>query len=267
MPKTPNCTGAPAFGTPLQILISYPAIQETTGLSVELPTSEPGTAQVSYTVAAGDLPTVTPAVPWQFAPNIYANFRNTSGSSRNMSWRISVNGSSRATGTSFALSNNNYIVFSSAAYNGTQPVVGDVITVSFWATGAGVNLLAHAYESGITRVFYGQSHAFAWSAYSPTQCMVSESTAAGPSFGAKNYASASYYTGYVAPTAVAAAYCSTASKTPYFYVSHVTDGLFKAYCGDYYFPQITQQANSALVPVYIQLRPLIITLLPLNIKI
>lgn len=268
MPKSPSCTGAPAFGAPLQISISYPAIQETTGLSVELPTSEPGTAQVSYTVAAGDLPTVSPSVPFQFAPNICAQFQNLSGASRTLSWRVLVNGTSRATGSG-SINNNYYGVFSSCNYNGVQPVVGDVITVAFWtATGAGLYLKAYSYESGITRILYGKQQLYLWSGYSPTQCMVCESTAAGPSFGAKNYASASYMLKYVTPTANSNAnLCGTVGLTPYAYMSHITEGLFTAYYGDYYFPQVTQQANAALVPVYIQKRPLIITLLPLNIKI
>ena len=143
MARLPTCSGAAIFTRKLYAALSYPAVQAATGLTDTLPTSEPATPQLSYTLAASDAPTVTANFDLAFTlhPLIWARGRNTGGASRTISYRLKKNGASVATGTLGSCANNYYYcVTAGYKWGDTPPVVGDVIELALWSNGAGVSL-------------------------------------------------------------------------------------------------------------------------------
>ena len=69
MPRFPAYSSVPVISPMKQASLSWPAIDEATGLGLTLPTSEPADPQVSYTIAAGHLPTITGDFPpFRLAP-------------------------------------------------------------------------------------------------------------------------------------------------------------------------------------------------------
>lgn len=157
MPKSPACTGAPAY----QLLaggFSYPALAETNGLSVAIPTSEPETAQISYTVATGHLPTqIGNKFAYSISPLLWVNTSNTSGALRTISYRTLLNGVSVQTGSLVVATSGHYGYFSFYYWGATLPAVGDTITVKLWANGSGTTLLNHAFGVCATRIAAGLS--------------------------------------------------------------------------------------------------------------
>ena len=156
MPNFPSCSGAPTMGPPCQLAFTWPAVSETTGLTEAIPTSEPATAQISYTIASEHLPTIAGIGMglYRLSPGMWCLVRNTSGSNRTVSWRWELNGTSVSTGST-TLSNNYYGNLSCVDHGTTFPVVGDVLTIKLWcATGSGVALHSHAMAMNITRPWH-----------------------------------------------------------------------------------------------------------------
>lgn len=110
---------------------------ETTGSQVDLPNSEPGTSQVIYTVASGDLPTISSA-PFSvgYYPAIYVGGRNYSGGAVTVNYRVLLNGASQTTGNISVPTATSYWTLN-AGHFGTVPIVeGDVLEVRLWASAA-----------------------------------------------------------------------------------------------------------------------------------
>jgi hypothetical protein len=129
--------------------ITYQTPQETLlGTPETLPTSEPGTPQISYTVADGDLSTFNLSVySKKWVALIYgAGKAVTAGT---ISWRIKKNGASVATGSS-AVTANYYYTVSAFFYD---VAVGDVLELALWSTVADSNWDYKAYQIHVTRLF------------------------------------------------------------------------------------------------------------------
>jgi hypothetical protein len=128
--------------------ITYQTPQETLlGTPETLPTSEPGTPQISYTVADGNLPAFNMGVyakKW-IAYIIGAGQFVTAGS---VYWRIKKNGASVATGNSL-ISSYAYYTVNCYFYD---VAVGDVLELALWSTVADSNWLYKAYQIQLTRL-------------------------------------------------------------------------------------------------------------------
>ena len=128
-----------AVGPKQTFTITRPAPTEHSGLTTVLPTSEPGTSQISQTVASGDLYLPAGLVSPYLAV-ILAQVLNNDGSSRTVSWRMVKNGSSVATGSGSVSASNRGAIqayFSptnpSGDTSGTGVVAGDVLELRLWA--------------------------------------------------------------------------------------------------------------------------------------
>lgn len=143
MARLPVCSGAPILTRKLYATLTYPSVRSATGLTDTLPTSEPATPQLSYTIAASDVPTVAANFDLQFTlhPLLWARGRNTGGAAQTISYRLKKNGVSQATGALGSCANNYYYcVTAGYKWGDTPPVVGDVVEMALWASGSGVSL-------------------------------------------------------------------------------------------------------------------------------
>lgn len=232
MPKTPACTGAPAYGAPVQVSFTYPALDETTGLTTALPTSEPGSAQISYTAGATHLPTTNIGVSYSVTPFLWVGCQNTSGTTRTISYRLEKNGTSILTGTTGNIANNSYgnFSFTAGALSATAPAVGDAFTVKLWASGAGVTLQQHAFMlSPCCLLKGGNARLVMLRGYSATP-LVRETTAAGPTGGTNTAYGMHYYTaGTGADFLVSGSTSVEGSCSLPVGVAHPTCGVFYGY--------------------------------------
>jgi len=119
------------------------------GTPEALPTSEPATPQISYTVASGDLPTFTvQPVSKKWVALIHAAGKNTTAGSVAVNWRMKKNGSSVITG-GWSIAANTFYTYISCFYD---IAVGDVLEVALWAGASGCNWDYKAYQVQPTRM-------------------------------------------------------------------------------------------------------------------
>ena len=110
--------------------------EELLGTPVDLPTTEPETAQYEWTIASGDLPVFSithKSVVW--VAHFYAAGKNVSGASGTVYYRMVKNGSSVKTGSG-SVSDTYFYTWNCYFYN---VAVGDVLGIKLWAAAAGVN--------------------------------------------------------------------------------------------------------------------------------
>lgn len=105
--------------------------RETAGSDTSLPTSEPGSPQVSYTIQSSDCPTVTGALSHTLNCIIFISGRNTSGSARTINVKGFIDGVEAITGNQ-SINTNQYFT---AEIPFSNVSVGDVITVKIWSSG------------------------------------------------------------------------------------------------------------------------------------
>jgi len=122
--------------------ITYQSVQETLlGTPETLPTSEPATPQVGYTIASGDLPSfsITPYSKQWLAYIYVAGKFVTAGT---LSWRMKKNGSSVRPGTASVAANTYYTI--SAFFS--NPSVVDVLEIALWSNQTDSNWDYKAYK-------------------------------------------------------------------------------------------------------------------------
>ena len=256
--------GMPVYRGLIQTAFAYPAIQETTGLNEALPSSEPATAQISYTIQASDLPTLTGTqVSFKLSPGVFARLTTTAGFYNPISWKALLNGTSVATGST-GITNSSYEVIISVNYwGGTPPQVGDVLTIKLW--GSGVYLRAHAYLMDVTRILHGTKRLFLADAYAPLPITI-ESSEPKPSFSVAGNSSVNLQYLFPAAVTIATGYYPDTHVLPAIY-SNTTLGLMKSF-GDH-----SSQANAASNELigsgksYARKRIVNLRLLPLNVKL
>lgn len=270
MAKQPSCTGVPFFGSPIDITLTYPAMKTSTGLTTVLPTTEPATAQISYTIEEGDLPSTSIPIPYRLAIFLPYAIYNGTGSARLISWRHEINGSS--VNTSYINVGNNYYLsntLSIGAGYATPLVVGDVITVKLWGAASGIELRSHSFFVVPTRILYGTGTHPVWIAPYNTSggTITRESIAPTPSW-ASSMSSYGYMRYYIDGNDNQLLRGSTTvegtSITPIIYVSN-TYGI-----GAGYWDAQTLQVNSYVGPntfVYSEKRPTLIRYYPIKIPI
>jgi hypothetical protein len=153
MARSPNCTGAPWFKGRVDVSISYPDPDETPlETPVDLPTSEPAEAQISYTLASGHMPMWSPfELPHSKMMMLYTGGKNTSGGTLTVYWRVKVNGVNNSVGSNTAVSASAYWTLNSLGLP-IPASVGDVVDVYLWASGAGVELRYKAFACTPTRI-------------------------------------------------------------------------------------------------------------------
>jgi hypothetical protein len=129
--------------------ITIQAASETLqGTPTTLPTSEPGTPQISYTVAQGDLPTLSPTVASvKYIGMVFGAGKVVTAGT--ISWDMKKNGSSVKTG-SFSVAANYYYTVQACFYN---VVVGDQLQLALWSNQTDSNWDYNAYQIHPTRVY------------------------------------------------------------------------------------------------------------------
>ena len=118
----------PVSGSLKRYTISLPTPKESLSTPETLPTTEPVTPQIEYTITTEDLPVITPK-PY---PNIYTCFLYGAGkftSAGTLYWRILYNGASVRTGNSAIAANTFYTVNSYTRIAGA----GDTIGMKLWS--------------------------------------------------------------------------------------------------------------------------------------
>lgn len=112
------------------------------GSPISIPTSEPGTSQVSFTVSAANLITLSGSgisdISWLHYPYVFVG-GTTSGVSVTISYRVLINGVSVNTGT-FASGTTTYWTASIFRNNAVGVFAGDVVEVRFWADSTGISI-------------------------------------------------------------------------------------------------------------------------------
>lgn len=111
-----------------------PHYENLQGTPTVLPTTEPGTSQIIYTVASGDLPIVPAPLLCKYAGTMYASGKNTDGANPyTLSYRIIKNGTSLYTST-LSVPANAYWNLSACRW--PNLVVGDIMEIRLWANNA-----------------------------------------------------------------------------------------------------------------------------------
>ena len=128
--------------------ITYQTPQETLlGTPETLPTTEPATPQVSYTIASGDLPSLNiPIYSNKWIGVVFAAGKFVTAGT--LSYRTKKNGGSIATGT-LAVAANTYYTLSNFFFD---VLPGDVLEIALWSNQADSNYDYKAMQCQITRV-------------------------------------------------------------------------------------------------------------------
>lgn len=113
--------------------------ETTLGTPEALPTSEPGTSQVIYTLADGHKPTWSGGEPYSYGlhPIVFIGGQNTTGSSLTVYWRAIKNSVSQHTGSASVAAN--YYWTLTSTHFGSVCIVGDVLEMRVWASASGAN--------------------------------------------------------------------------------------------------------------------------------
>ena len=217
--------------------ISYATPQETLlATPVTLPTAEPATPQISYTVATADLPTFNmPLYQKKWVAMIYGSGKTVTQPT--LSYNMKKNGASVSTGSGL-VGAGYYYVRNCFFYD---VAVGDVLELALWSDQTDTNWDYKAYQIQATRLILLNKPRLL------LPCNFA-SLAKHPTLTAP-YAYP-YYTGNVYPYHLD-------KLLPYFSVATLyeslypkdTYGLFRLYCGDYYLP------NSSIVAASLTWHP------------
>jgi hypothetical protein len=129
------------------VTVTIQSPQQTLGTAETLPTSEPATPQISYTVADGDLPVfdVAPHSKKWVAMVVGAGKFVTAGT---LSWRMKKNGASVSTSTS-SISANYYYTLQAWFHD---VAICNVLELALWSNKTDSNWDYKAYQVVVTRV-------------------------------------------------------------------------------------------------------------------
>ena len=128
--------------------ITYQTPQETLlGTPETLPTAEPATPQISYTVASGDLPTFN-IQPFKKIWVAYLIGAGKAVTAATIYWRMKKNGASVSTGSG-SVAANTFYTWNCYFYN---VAVGDVLEIALWSNQTDSNWDYKAYQILVTRL-------------------------------------------------------------------------------------------------------------------
>jgi hypothetical protein len=176
-------TGKMAFGPLKQTTILFPTPREVTGMGLTLPTTKPGTPQLSFTVQASDFADFSGLKPItnQNVPLVYACGKIGAAASI-ISYDIQVNGVSLASASSASSAANLYYTYTIGRYANLS--IGDVVTVFLWSNQTDTTLVYSAFTTCPSRmqftkgntilkdVTYGTGTAFPTLSSAPTPTAV-----------------------------------------------------------------------------------------------
>jgi len=134
------------------ITYNYQSTLLTGGGIFTLPTTEPVTPQMSYTIAQNMFPTLKGDLPRGID---YVGFllagciNNNTSSARTLNWRVLKNGTSIATGSQSVVASNKATLNFDSMSGANKPVVDDVWTVSLWCTESDTDMQFNRYGLGI----------------------------------------------------------------------------------------------------------------------
>jgi len=138
----------PFYTSKKTLNITYQLSETLLGTPITLPTTEPSTPQIQYTVTNASLPTLSIGI----ASCIWIAFMYGAGkaiTAATIYWRMKKNGSSVRTG-SLSVAANTYYTFSWSFLNVT---VGDVLEAALWSNVSDSNYDYKAFQIQISRVF------------------------------------------------------------------------------------------------------------------
>lgn len=145
-------TGRVSFGTFKETTINYPStMQQMVGMGLVLPTSEPATPQITYTVQASDIPTFSGHTPFSYdiVPLLYACGKNSTVSTT-INFRMKINDVSINNGNNSSQTANFFYTYTVSRYAPVQ--VGDVVSFSLWSTQSDVTLDYSCFTTAVTRM-------------------------------------------------------------------------------------------------------------------
>lgn len=152
-------TGKIAYGSLKSYSLTFATPRETLlGSPVSLPSTNPGTPQITMTIASGDLPTISPTpISMTYCAVLYMAGKNTDAASQSISYQVYKNGVaiSGATGSA-SVATNTYWTHEHFRFNNIS--VGDVVGVSVWCASANVNYDYYALVVYPTRPILGKSY-------------------------------------------------------------------------------------------------------------
>lgn len=151
-------TGRVAYGPLKTFNITLANPRETlNGTPTALPTTEPATSQISFTIQSSDLPTISPApISLKYAALLYASGKNTDAASQTVNWRVLKNSVSVATGSQTGVASNQF--WTHSYFQFFDVAVGDVLEIRLWSTSANVNYDYYAIALQPTRINLGKSY-------------------------------------------------------------------------------------------------------------
>lgn len=136
----PKQTVEVTLATPREELLSTPE---------ELPTSEPATSQIVYTIQESDLSILPSGAVCTYTALLYGAGKNAGGASATVYYRLLKNGASVQIGSSSVAAGYFYTV---NCFNLCGVKVGDTVELRLWASAAGVNWDYKALAACPTRV-------------------------------------------------------------------------------------------------------------------
>lgn len=144
-------TGKVSLGTLKETTFIYPPMQETPGLNIVLPTTEPATPQISYTVQESDLVTFEGNMPlsYDIIPILYVNGK-IGAATATLNYRLLLNGATIIQSTNTNQTANNFFTYTAGRYMVVK--VGDVISMSLWANQPDVVVNYHSFTTIVTRL-------------------------------------------------------------------------------------------------------------------
>lgn len=144
----PLKTFTTTFASPRETLLGTPTA---------LPTAEPASSQISFTVQASDLPTTSPAfISTKYTAILFSGGKNTDAAAQSVSWRVLKNSTSIATGTQSSIATNTF--WTQTYYQFPSVVAGDVLEIRLWSSSANVNYDYYALVILPTQPSLGKSY-------------------------------------------------------------------------------------------------------------
>lgn len=151
-------TGKMAHGKLKTFTFTFPTPRETlSGTPTALPSSNPGTPQVTMTIQQSDLPIITPEpLSTKYSAILYVAGKNTDAATQSVSYQVYKNGSAVAGATgSQSVTANTFWTHSHHRFFDVS--VGDVLGASIWCPSVNVNFDYFALIVYPTRPLLGKS--------------------------------------------------------------------------------------------------------------
>ncbi|MEM4700620.1 MAG: hypothetical protein QXZ51_00575 [Candidatus Bathyarchaeia archaeon] len=236
----------PTFSSVKTLQVSYANPQETIlGTPETLPTSEPTTPQIGYTLQTSDMPTFSPFQPASVKYLAYVFGAGKFTTAGTLYWTMKKNGVTVATSSGSVGANTYYTVIAKFL----DVTVGDTLQLSLWASVTGAYWDYKALRVVITRLLPEK----ATSLYANVKFWGTDLTLPSGSYSTPPGSPRAYHCGYDN----AEIYPPYPVVREYLYPKTSTYGIWRIYLGDVYQMNIARIATSATTrPTYYFMRTL-----------